>query len=135
MKSLAIFAGVLFVGFGIGGLVPALTTDGLLLGIFAMSPMQAGVYLASGILAIACALGGENSARYFFRAAGVLYALFAIAGFVQAHTGGELAGLAMNTADNVLNTGIAVASLWLGFVRPGPFIPPPGPRHDLRELA
>lgn len=133
MKAAAIIAGILFVLLGVAGFVPALCPGGLLFGVLTVNEIQGIVYIATGVLGLLLGFGGETAGRTFFRIFGVVYALIAILGF--AHVSGASIGIQMSTADNVLHVAIAVIGLAIGFMKRRPMVPPPGPRHDLRELA
>jgi hypothetical protein len=135
MKSLAIIAGILFVAVGAAGFVPQLCPGGLLFGVFAVNEIHNGVHIATGVLALVLGLAGEAPARTFFRVIGIVYALLAAAGFVEQNGGGALMGMTMNMADDILHVAIAIAGLSLGFFTDRRVLPPPGPRHDLREWA
>ncbi len=133
MKAAAIIAGILFILLGAAGFVPALCPGGLLFGVLTVNEIQGIVYIATGMLGLLLGLGGEAKGRTFFRIFGVVYALIAILGFM--HVSGASVGIEMNTADNVLHAVLAVIGLAIGFIARRPMVPPPGPRHDLRELA
>jgi hypothetical protein len=133
MKAAAIIAGILFILLGAAGFVPALGQGGLLFGMLTVHEIQSIVYIATGILGLLLGFGGETSGRTFFRIFGIVYALIAILGFM--HVSGASTGIEMNTADNVLHAVIAVIGICVGFISRRPMVPPPGPRHDLRELA
>jgi hypothetical protein len=133
MKAAAIIAGILFILLGAAGFVPALCPGGLLFGVLTVHEIQSIVYIATGVLGLLLGFGGEGSGRTFFRIFGVVYALIAILGFAHVH--GASMSIEMNTADNVLHAALAVIGLAIGFIARRPMVPPPGPRHDLRELA
>ena len=114
MKKLATIFGVILLAVGILGFVPALTPEGRLLGIFAVDGVHNMVHIATGIAAIACAMGGEGAARAFFKVFGVVYLLVAVLGIF--HGNDPLLGvMAHNVADMFLHFAIAGLSLYLGF--------------------
>lgn len=134
MKGFAIFFGILLLAAGAAGFVPALTPDGQLLGIFTVDTMHNVVHIATGILAIALGVAGVAQARMFFRVVGVVYAVIAVMGFV-AGKDGHVMGMAMNMADHVLHTAIAVLGLALGFAYELRATPPDRRRGpDLRGI-
>jgi hypothetical protein len=133
MKAAAIIAGILFILLGIAGFVPALCPGGLLFGVLTVNEVQSIVYIATGVLGLLLGFGAESAGRTFFRIFGVVYALIAVLGFM--HLIGAKTGIEMNTADNVLHAVIAVIGICAGFIARRPVVPPPGPRHDLREWA
>lgn len=114
MKRAAQIVGVLFLVAGIAGFIPALCPDGKVFGIFAVDAMHNAVHIISGIIALAMAFGEEATARTYFRIFGVVYALVTVLGFMAGRDG-QVMGMAMNMADNVLHLVFAVAFLYLGF--------------------
>ncbi|HEY2931502.1 MAG TPA: DUF4383 domain-containing protein [Acidobacteriota bacterium] len=108
-KTLAWIFGVVFLlvailGFRMG--------EGMLLGYFAVNQMHNLVHLLSGIAAIGAALAGERYARMYFQIFGVVYLLVTIIGFAT----GNLLGMTLNMADNILHLAIAAVALIVGFV-------------------
>jgi len=118
-KKLAIAFGAVLLFVGILGFVPAVTPNGLLLGIFAVDTEHNVIHLVSGAAAIIAGLGTYRAARTFFQVFGVLYGLVAVFGFtVHPHAGGtdQLFGLiAINMADNLLHVAISLFALFMGF--------------------
>lgn len=115
LRIMAIIFGITFIAIGVMGFMPMYVTDGNLLGIFEVNDVHNIVHIASGVVALLCALQ-TNYARWYFIIFGIVYGLVAIAGFVNA---GDLMMMHVNMADNILHTGIAVVSLWLGFIYKG----------------
>jgi hypothetical protein len=114
MQKLAWVFGIVFILVGVLGFVPALTSDGQLLGVFMVDGVHNIIHLLSGILAIAAAwwMSGAYT-RLYFQVFGVVYAIVTIVGFLQGDT---VLGLIMvNMADNLLHLVIAVVALWAGF--------------------
>jgi len=112
LQKLAWVFGVIFILIGVIGFVPAAAPGGLLLGIFSVDSLHNTIHLLSGVIVILAALGSASYARLYFKVFGIIYALVAILGFVF---GGEVFGMMMNTADNLLHVVIAVVALWAGF--------------------
>lgn len=113
LRSFALVFGVVFILIGLLGFIPGVTTDeGLLLGIFEVSPLHNVIHLVSGLAAL---LGYKSNAyaRMYFQIFGVVYAVVAVTGLVQGST--VLGLIDVNAADNVLHVVIAVAALGLGF--------------------
>src|SRR5690349_7899465 len=110
-KAAMVFGAVLTL-VGLLGFVPALTPDGLLLGIFKVDGIHNVVHLASGIAALLASSSASYS-RLFFQVFGVVYALVFVLGLVMNPV---LGFLHVNAADNVLHFLIAASSLYLGFV-------------------
>ena len=105
--------GIVLLLVGILGFVPGITSNMLLLGIFMVDPMHNIVHLLTGIVAIAAAVGSGAYARLYFKVFGVVYALVAVLGFVMS---GNVLGMSMNMADNLLHVIIAVVALYAGFM-------------------
>ncbi len=113
IQKLAWVFGVVFLVVGVLGFVPAVTSDGLLLGLFMVDGLHNVIHLLSGLVAIGAAWGSGSYARLYFKVFGVVYGLVAVIGFFQGDT---VLGLFMvNMADNVLHLVIAAAALWIGF--------------------
>ena len=114
LKKIGLAFGVIFVLVGLAGYVPALTPDGKLLGMFAVNGPHNLVHLATGVIALAIALGSPANLSPFFKVFGVVYALVAVLGFFSGDQ--PLLGLiAHNTANLWLHVVIAAVSLWIGF--------------------
>ena len=110
-KTLAWVFGVVLTLIGVLGLVPGITSDGMLLGIFEVDMMHSIIHIASGLAALAAAWGMYSS-RLYFQVFGVIYGVVTILGFV---TGGALL-FSTNMADNLLHLVIAVVALYAGFM-------------------
>ena len=114
LKKIGLAFGVIFVLVGLAGYVPALAPDGKLLGMFAVNGPHNLVHLATGVIALAIALGSPANLSLFFKVFGVVYALVAVLGFFSGDQ--PLLGvIAHNTADLWLHVVIAAVSLWIGF--------------------
>lgn len=108
--------GAVFLAIGILGFVPGITTeDGLLLGIFQVSPLHNVIHILSGIAALV-AMSSASYSRLWFRVFGVVYAIVAIVGWAQGTT--VLGLIDVNVADNILHTVLALAILGVGFALP-----------------
>lgn len=112
IQTFAWIFGAVFVLVGLLGFVPALTPDGLLLGIFEVDPLHNVIHLLSGVLALGAAWAGSY-ARLYFQVFGVVYGIVTVVGFLQGDT--VLGLIAVNTADHLLHLVIAAAALWVGF--------------------
>lgn len=111
-KKVTMIFGVVFLLVGILGLIPGITSDGMLLGIFEVNTTHNIIHLLTGIIALAV-MGKEVMASTFLKVFGVVYAIVAIWGFVG---DGSILGLFhANLADNILHTVIAVIALGVGF--------------------
>jgi hypothetical protein len=103
-----------FIVIGILGFVPAIAPDGMLLKIFHVNAAHNVVHLATGIVALLCAMSGAGAARTFFQIFGIVYAIVAILGFVKGDDI-NIWIISNNVADTCLHVVIAVVSLFLGF--------------------
>lgn len=110
LKLLAVLFGIGFLAAGIGAFVPAWTPDGYLFGIFHVNTMHNVVHIVTGVIALLAAF--KNYAKLFFQVFGVVYAVVTVWGFWT----GDVLGMHMNTADNILHLVIAVIALYLGFL-------------------
>ncbi len=121
LKKIALVTGVVFILVGIMGLIPALTPDGKLLGLFLVHGGLLGggenvVHILSGIAALVASQRSDWS-RLFFKVIGVVYALVTVLGFLVGE--GSILGLVhVNMADNFLHLFFTVAFLYLGFGYP-----------------
>ena len=109
-----VFGAVLTV-VGLVGFIPALSTNGNLLGIFAIDPLHNVIHLLSGVVGLAAAFtAGAKYARLYAGVFGVVYGLVTIIGFIQGTT--VLGLISINLADNVLHLLIAIVSLGVFFI-------------------
>jgi len=114
LRILAILFGVFFVIAGILGFIPDFTPQGKLLGIFAINPLHNIIHIATGILALLSGLSSSSASKFFFIFFGLAYAV--VAGFGFYYGEGILFNtMPLNIADNLLNAGIAIVSLYIGF--------------------
>ena len=116
VKTMAVLFGVIFLVVGILGFVPAVTKDGMLLGIFHVNAAHNAVHLLSGVVALFCGMSSMSASRMYFRIFGLVYALVAVLGFLNPGDTMLLGLIANNTADTWLHVGIAALSLLLGFM-------------------
>lgn len=107
------FGAVLLV-VGLLGFVPALTPDGLLLGIFHVNALHNVIHILSGVAALAAGFSGYRYSKLYFQVFGVVYALVAVLGVFYGND--PILGLiAHNYADLFLHIAIAATALTLGF--------------------
>lgn len=113
-KLYAQVLGIVLTAVGILGFVPALSSDGNLLGIFAINSAHNVVHLLSGLVGLAAGfLGSGQYARWYAGVFGVVYGLVTIIGFIQMTT--VLGIIPVNLPDNLLHTAIAIVSLGVFF--------------------
>ncbi|HLW03811.1 MAG TPA: DUF4383 domain-containing protein [Ktedonobacterales bacterium] len=114
-KLYAQVLGIVLTAVGILGFIPALSSDGNLLGIFAINPAHNVVHLLSGIVGLAAGFFGSGQyARWYAGVFGVVYGLVTVVGFIQATT--VLGIIPVNLPDNLLHTAIAIVSLVVFFI-------------------
>jgi hypothetical protein len=118
--------GVVFLIVGIGGFIPGLTTDydqlsfagrhsmAMLFGLFMVSILHNIVHLLFGIAGLALARS-PRSARAYLVGGGVIYLVLWIYGLVIDHDSAANF-VPVNTADNWLHLGLAVAMIALGLL-------------------
>ncbi len=112
-RSYAFAFGVVFIIVGLLGFIPAVTPNGMLLGIFHVNTAHNLVHLLSGIVAIFCSKQSIAASRMYFLVFGTIYGLVALLGFTLKDP--LLFGLiANNRADAWLHLAIAITSLGLG---------------------
>lgn len=113
VKSLAYVVGIVFLTIGVLGFVPALTPDGLLLGVFEVDAMHNAVHIISGVLAVIAAATSTAAALWYFRIFGIIYALVTVLGFIGNDP--VLGLVVVNSADNWLHLTLALVFLIIGF--------------------
>ena len=112
-KKVVSIIGWIFIVIGILGFVPGITSDGMLLGIFAVDAVHNVIHLITGILAVWLAMRGEANAMMYAKIFGVIYILVTILGFIGNDS--VLGIFANNMVDNILHLVLAVILLWVGF--------------------
>lgn len=97
--------------YGIGFLalagLRAFQESDLVLGLFEVDRMHSMIHLASGILGVLAGIAGAYPARLYLCAVGLLFGTMTGMGFAT----GNLLGMALNRADNVLNLVIGALAL------------------------
>src|SRR5438045_9347338 len=111
IRLIAIIFGIVFISAGVAGFMPALTTNGALLGMFEVDTIHNMVHIVSGVLAIMAATSLRLTKLYFL-IFGIIYIVVAILGFVR---GGDLLLMHVNMADNFLNLCIGIVSILLAY--------------------
>ena len=113
LKKAAMTFGVVLTIVGILGFIPSLLTDGKLFNLFQVNHLDAIVWLVVGLIGLYSAMSA-SMAKTYFAVFGVIYALWAILGFVYGSN--EILGiLANNMADTWLYVVLAVIALIFGF--------------------
>ncbi len=83
-KTLGMLFGIVFLGVGILGFVPGVTSDvngmPMLLGIFHVNTAHNLVHIVSGAIFLFAAMSGAGAARLWFQIFGVIYAIVAVLG-------------------------------------------------------
>lgn len=126
MQRAALAVGVVFLLVGVLGFIPGVTTDydtltfashhsdAKLLGIFNVSILHNIVHLLFGVLGLALS-GTFNAARNYLIGGGAVYAVLFLYGMVIDHES-PMNFVPVNTADNWLHLGLAVAMAALGML-------------------
>ena len=115
LKQLAVVAGIVLVTIGALGFVPSLTEDGMVMGLFQVTPVHNFLYLVSGAAAIWAGLTSAKHSRLFFQVFGVVYGLVALAGFFVGDTD-TMGIVATDQTANLIRVAIAAAALVIGYV-------------------
>jgi len=113
-KTVATWFGVVLLVVGIMGFIPGITTDNSLFGVFAVNTANNIIHIVVGLLAIWMGMVGEDQSKNFFKVFGVIYALWAILGFISAEEP-VLGFLQNNMATTILHVVIALVALYFGF--------------------
>jgi Domain of unknown function (DUF4383) len=125
-QTLAMVFGIAFLGAGILGFIPGITTDygdmsfagndskSELLGLFQVSVLHNIVHILFGIAGLALARTWEG-ARTYLLGSGVIYAVLFVYGLVI-DSGGDANFVPINGADNVLHLLLAIGLLGAWFV-------------------
>ncbi|MEX2043316.1 MAG: DUF4383 domain-containing protein [Patescibacteria group bacterium] len=113
VRKFILALGAFFVLIGILGFIPAATPNDQLLGTFTASTVLSVVYLLSGAVLLAAALGGY--AQVAAQAFGIAYGTVATLGFAGGADAEIFGFLHVNTADNFLHLAIALSALYAGF--------------------
>lgn len=126
VQTAALIFGVVFLLVGIAGFIPGLTTHldmlswaghhsgSLLLGVFAVSVLHNVVHLAYGVVGI-IASRRFGASRAYLIGGGVVYAVLWLYGLLI-NRDTSMNFVPLNTADNWLHLGLAVAMIGLGIV-------------------
>jgi hypothetical protein len=113
-QRITLALGIVYVGVGVLGFVPGITSNGLLLGIFAVNTLHNIAHLALGAVLI----WGGMSASYVMvnKVMAVVFAVLVVASFVAP----VLEQLPLNPPDTVLHLASMVLTAYIGFVAGSP---------------
>lgn len=115
LRILAVFVGILFIAFGVIGLLPEFYLREKLFGVLAINSANSFFSITLGVLALLSSFKSSGTARFFFLAAGCLFGAAAAYAFYDG--GPYLFHLfAVNNANNWLHVIIAILFLYIGFV-------------------
>lgn len=110
IKLITTLIGLSFLAAGIGGFIPALTPNGLLLGLFEVSTLHNIIHIAFGLAGLAMA---KSAANLYLIGGGLIYlATWALGQFGPAN----LDPIGLNHADNLLHLGAGGGMTLLGVV-------------------
>jgi len=110
-QKITLGLGIFYVAIGILGFVPGITSNGMLLGIFAVNALHNIAHLALGAVLI----WGSMSAAYLTtvnKAIAVVFAVLVVASFVAP----IVEQLPLNPPDTILHLASAALTAYLGFV-------------------
>lgn len=141
VQKVALVFGLVFLLVGVAGFIPGVTqnhdtlmfagheSEAMLLGLFQVSVLHNMVHLLFGIVGLAVAARAVASRMYLIWG-GVIYAVLWIYGLFTAGMTDPLNFVPLNTADNWLHAGLAVAMILLGIFIPraSPVRADPAPR-------
>ena len=111
-QKITLVLGIVYVAVGILGFVPGITSDGLLLGIFAVNTLHSIAHLALG----AALIWGSMSAAITTvnKAMAVVFGVLVLASFVAP----IVEQLPLNPPDTILHLASAALTAYLGFFAP-----------------
>lgn len=113
-KTLAIVFGLVLLVVGVLGFIPnTIVGAGA---VFATNIVHDLVHLVSGIILLAVAFMAARQSGLWLKILGIVYLAIAAAGFVLMPDGGQLLGIQMNAADNLLHAVLGLVLLVAGFV-------------------
>jgi hypothetical protein len=116
LKIAAIIFGAAFLLVGLLGFIPAVSPNGMLLGVLHVNAAHNIVHLITGVVALLAAYTGIRASQLFFQVFGIIYGLVAILGFMAGDR--HILGLiANNLADAWFHLTVAAVSLYLGFAQ------------------
>lgn len=116
LKKAALAVGVVFLLIGVLGFIPGITSDGKLLGLFAVDGLHNLVHILSGAAFLAASQRADWS-RLAFKVMAVVYGLVTLLGFMTGE--GEILGLIpTNGMDNLLHLLLTAAFVYFGFIAP-----------------
>ena len=110
-KTLALVLGVVLLAVGVVGWFTG-GHDHTLLNLFGINMTHNIVHLLTGAVGLVAALNSEKSSKLFLLVFGAVYAVVALAGFLNVDMAVSL--LNLNTPDNFLHLAIAAACLGVG---------------------
>jgi hypothetical protein len=117
-QTYAFFVGIIFTVLGIAGFF---VTNILVL--FGVNQLHNIIHLVTGVIALICGAASEKLSRMFNLAAGVIYLLVSIIGFIALALGTQqlpidlnalVTLINLNTADNIIHLILSVSLLFVG---------------------
>ncbi len=114
-KKLAQVMGIILLIIGILGFIPGVTNNELLFGAFSVNAAWNIIYIIIGLIGAYVGMSAPASAKTYLQIFGVIYAIWAILGFVYGDSL-ILGFIANNSADNWLHVVIALILLYGGFM-------------------
>jgi hypothetical protein len=109
-KNVTLGLGIFYVAIGILGFVPGITTDGMLLGIFAVNALHNVAHLVLGAILVWGAMS-PGMLTTVNKAMAVVFAVLVVASFIAP----IVEQLPLNPPDTILHLASALISGYLGF--------------------
>lgn len=114
VRVAAFTIGIILLAIAVMGFMPEFNHSGRILGFFAINSFSNLMHLATGIIALMCAIQGRPASSYFFIAIGIIYAVMALLGFWDA-TIALFHYIIADGANNIFHAIIAAIALYFGF--------------------
>ena len=114
LRILTFFVGILFILVAILGFMPEFISEGRFLGIFAINSINNIAHLATGVIALLCALKSSRTCTYFFIVLGIIYGILAILGLYDSSMT-IFQFITTNAANNFFHATLALIALYIGF--------------------
>src|SRR5438552_15441621 len=107
------FFGLVFVLVGIAGFIPPLAKEGMLLGLFPVSPLHNVAHILLGVWGLGAA-GSAGGAVLYFRLIALIYAALAVAGYFQPVVNIGSMTLPLGADDVILHSVLAARAAYTG---------------------
>ena len=113
LRIAAFIFGITFLATGLAWHIPFFfDSNGLLLGMFQVDSVHNKVHLGTGLIALGAAATSGWWAKLYFKVFGGIYVLLGILGLIFSD---QFTVMQVNTADSLLQLGVGVVALLIGF--------------------